>query len=155
MRSCLIRTCVLPAMILSLLIGCIVSKNMGRYQSSNEVGRIFKSYQVVPDHTYYFAGSNVDPFAIIAIDNRYTLTSANLWTKANIDKKQLGFWVDTMSRKIGEMPLGFYILDPSGKRIGMFYSARSSGPVEMEGDNKVSVYLPDEEEENLREPLLP
>ena len=136
------------------MTGCVTGQNLGRYQNSNDVRQIFESYQVLPDHTYYITGSNVDPAAILAIDNRYTLTSADLWNKVPADQSQLRFWVDTMSRKIADMPRGYYIINPSGDRMGVFYSSKGRGLVEMEGENKVSVYLPDEEREEYRSPQM-
>lgn len=138
--------------VLLTMTGCVTGRNLGGYQGSNDVRQIFESYQVLPDHTYYITGSNVDPAAILAIDNRYTLTSADLWNKVTADQSQLRFWVDTMSRKIADMPRGYYVLAPSGNRMGVFYSSRGRGLVEMEGENKVAVYLPDEERDEYRSP---
>ena len=151
----LLKPVVWLTMALLLLVGCVAAKNLGEYRISNVVNKMFESYQVLPDHTYYFTGSNVNPTAIIAIDKHYTLTSADLWTQADVDEKQLRFWVDTMSRKVADTPRGYYILDPSGQRIGLYYSPRGWGPVEMEGERKVSVYLPDEDTQNYRGPRLP
>ncbi len=150
----LLGRALLAVMILWLLAGCTAAKNMGRYQGSLEVRKIFETHQVVPNHNYYYTGSNVDPAAIIAVDNSYTLTSADLWTQAAVDKKQLKFWVETMTKIFADMPRGFYMLDSSGRRFGMYYSARGRGPIEMEGEKRVSVYLPDEKSENYRGPRL-
>lgn len=135
-----------------LMTGCMASKNMGGYQASDEVRQIFESYQVLPDHHYYYSGSNVKPSAIIAIDKHYILTSDDLWKKEDVDSNKLKFWVETMMKKFTNMPHGFYILNPAGKRIGFYYSYLSHGPVEMEGNNRVSVYLPEDDKEEIRPP---
>jgi len=120
--------------------------NYGRNQVSNEARQTFESYQVLPDHNYYYIGSNVHPDALIAVDKSYTVTSSDIWIKLEPDKKEIKFLVETMQRNVSNSPYGYNMLDPKGKLIGFYYSRWDPGPVQMDGENKVSIYPPDKKE---------
>lgn len=127
-----------------LSTGC--SGNFGNYKRSNDVNKIFESLQILPDHNYYYSGSDVEPEAIIAVHKSYTLTSADLWWKTEPDSKKLKGWVDNMNQKITRPSKGYYILDPNGKQVGMYYTPWNKGFVKMEGENHVSIGLPGKDE---------
>lgn len=116
---------------------------VGRYKLSDEVGQMFRSFQPLPAYTYYFAGPENRPTALLAIDKNYVLTSADLWTRIDADAGGLGKKVKSMSAGFYRRPYGFTIADADGKTIGFYYSAWDQGPVVLEGGNRVSVYLPD------------
>jgi hypothetical protein len=50
--------------------------NNVKYKASNEVGKLFKSFQTLPDFIYYYDGRELSPNAIIAIHQSYTLSNA-------------------------------------------------------------------------------
>ena len=128
---------------LALLIGC--SGTFGKYKRSDEVTKTYETYQVLPDYNYYYSGSNINPEAVLGIQKSYTLTSADLWIAVTLDAKQLKYWVETMQKNIARPPDGYYILDNKGKPVGIYYTRWDTGPVEMQGENQVEVYLPDKD----------
>ena len=126
---------------LALHVGC-ASKNVGKYKRSDEVDKTFISFQVLPDHNYYFSGPSDKPEAILAVHKSHTLTSANLWSQVNPDSKQIKNWVETMRKNITHPPRAYAILTPKGKQIGVIYTPWDKGLIEMEGENKVGIGLP-------------
>ncbi|MFC1817186.1 hypothetical protein ACFL0M_14915 [Thermodesulfobacteriota bacterium] len=145
-----IRINILFFFAMTTFVGCLA--NYGTYRASDEVNKAFEAFQVLPDYTYYYSGSDVSPDAIIGIHKRYKLSSADLWTKVDPTSKQLKYWVEAMTmenhRGFPESPDGFYVLDPDGNQIGIYYTLWAPGPVKMEEDNQVSVYLPDVVDDN-------
>lgn len=140
----------LPAvsiMMAGLLAGCALSpearKDFGTLKLSSEVSDIFQAYQVLPNHKYYYTGSDTKPLAIIGIDQNYTLET-RLWKAApDLTSEQLKKWVDQM---LGFRPpvltYGSYILSATGQQIGVWYSQYSITTVKVEANNQVMVYPP-------------
>lgn len=129
-----------------LLIGCLAG--YGRMGYSREATRLFESYQLLPDHKYYYSGPEANPVAVIGIHRDYILDSS-LWLEVDLNSQKLKSWVRTMKDKhhnYPESPDGYYILDPEGKKIGIYYTPWNPGPVKMLSNNHVSVYLPDDED---------
>ena len=122
----------------SMLIGCKTA-NYGTFKQSREVEKIFTSGQVLPDHKYYYTGSNSRASTVMGINKNYTLDD-EFWDKAKDIQKDLKLWVGQLSKAMNVW--GYYILAPDGQRIGIYYSRRDTGPVEMGENNKVTISLP-------------
>ena len=114
-----------------LVSGC--AQNLGRYQFSNEVDQAFKSYRILPDYKYYYTGLQHRPDAILGIHRDYTLDN-DLWTEIDLAGAQLKNWVGQQgySGSSKRAATGYYILDPAGKRIGVWYSRYSGAPIKVE-----------------------
>ena len=143
-RTVIMGVCI---MMVGLLAGCAsgpeARKDYGTLKLSSEVSDIFQSYQVLPDHKYYYTGSDTKPQAIIGIDQTYTL-STRLWKEAaGLTSEQLKKWVDQM---LGFRPpvrtFGSTILGPNGEQIGIWYSSYGFTTVKVEADKQVMVYPP-------------
>jgi len=129
--------------VLFMFLGCMA--NFCRYKVSSDIQKTFETFQVLADHVYYFTGSTTRPDAVMGLHKSYILTSADLWSEVKDINKELKFWVQQMSNNPSWPTYGYTILDPNGKQIGIYYSAFDTAPVKMEGENKVSVYLPDKD----------
>ena len=116
----------------------------GSFRRSREVDKIFETYQVLPDFTYYYSGPDFEPTAILGIRNDYSLRS-RLWKRVALTQPQLRAWVDRMSDPIdvAPMPCGFFILDGTGKAVGIFYSIKGTR-IKMDKDNEIVVHVPDQ-----------
>ncbi len=126
---------------LILLSGC--AANYGGLRISGEVTRLFETYQVQTDYQYYYSGPESRPHAIMGIHRSYTLNS-KLWKAVDISEAQLKSWVRSrMYGRLGISPRGYYIVDPDGKRIGIWYSMWGTTTVKIEGPGQVSVATPD------------
>ena len=123
----------------ALVSGC---GTYGKIKPSREVTTAFTSFEVKKDHKYYMTGSDMYPDAIIAIDEKYTLTS-KFWKE--IEPEKLSDLVKQMNEKTPEsLPklYGYNILDNEGNDIGDWYSFVDETVIKVDG-NKVTVYTPD------------
>jgi len=64
-------------MILILLGGCSLS-NYGKLKSNPEIKQSFETYQILPNHKYYFRGAKSRPTVIVGINENYEL-NLKLW----------------------------------------------------------------------------
>ena len=106
----------------------------------------FESGTVLPDHAYYYTGSEMNPNAIIAIYSDYTLET-DRWKSVDATAKQLKDWVDMITdfRGYGLRTLGSDILGPHGEYIGIWYSKKSDfTTVRLLEGNRVMVFPPAE-----------
>jgi hypothetical protein len=116
----------------------------GRINSSQEVTWLFETYTVLPDHNYYYSGPDGKPDAIIGIDKQYILDT-KLWKPVDLTPEQLKKWMNFILDSIGFVPIkifGAHILNPSGQRVGVWYSPWAPSTVIMGTDNHISVYPP-------------
>ena len=127
-----------------LLVGCAAGGSFGRLELSTAVDQDFEQGVVLPGHTYYTTGSENNPDAVIAIDDRYTLVT-DRWRAVAVTEKQLKDWVDryTNMRGYSLETLGAKILGPQNQYIGVWYTPKSNDTtVKMLGDMQVAVYPP-------------
>lgn len=135
--------------VLTTLSAC--AGTYGNYRATANAEKFFNTSGVLAEYHYYYTGSNVRPVAILAIRKSYTLTSEDLWNKMDIADKDLRYWVSTMNRNLIRAPFAYDLTAPDGNQIGFLYTAREPGPLIMEGDKRVSVYLPDDNYDRLRQ----
>jgi hypothetical protein len=141
-------------MLTAVFSGC--STNYGRLRLSTEVDNTFKDAVVLPDHKYYYSGSDVRPRAILALHNSYTLRT-RLWKEVDLDSRQLRKWIMFMNDQFPEYATRTYgsrVIDPEGKQVGIWYSAWNRTPVKMLGENEVAVYPPMTGAAELSHPYL-
>jgi hypothetical protein len=141
-------------MLTAVFFGC--STNYGRLRLSTEVDNNFKDAVVLPDHKYYYSGSDVRPRAILAVHNSYTLRT-RLWKEVDIDVRQLRKWILYMNDQFPEYATRTYgsrVVDPEGKQVGVWYSAWNRTPVKMLGQNEVAIYPPMNGAAELSHPYL-
>ncbi len=135
-RLCL--TFVSFAMILMIMVGCAAS-NFGRLESSQEVTQAFQSYQILPDHTYYYRGTASRPFVVAGIHKNFTLDSP-LWVKIDpqsADFRTLIGRVTLQGTGSATHPWGFKILDKSGRNVGVWYSAIRAAAVDVDESGRI------------------
>lgn len=128
-----------------LLAGCAG----GRYGSTvidDQAKQIFESYQILPDHRYYYSGPDAHPDAVIAIHSAFTLKSS-LWKPVTPTAEQLKNWFNWIHPRVGydPYPYGRTILSDDGRRIGLWYSVvdwRDFTVVKMIDDHSVEISPP-------------
>ncbi|MEJ2101083.1 MAG: hypothetical protein P8X68_14065 [Desulfobacterales bacterium] len=131
-------------LMIGLLAGCASNKvareNSGSLKLSSEVSQIFQTYKVLPEYRYYITGSVTKPHVIMGIDQDYTFDSPLWQAAADLSPEQLKKWVDQMlGFQIPTRTFGAYILDPGGKRVGIWYSPYPDVPVEVHPDKRIVV----------------
>ncbi len=135
----------------SLLSGCSATAKNPGVTTSREATAVWHSYEILPDHRYYYSGPDARPFYIIAIDERYRLQSG-LWKRVDLTPKRLEHWINIPPR-VGydPQPYGAYITGPNGERIGLWYSVRNwtiLGKASLAENNLVTVTIPSTERPN-------
>lgn len=145
-------------LIISLLVvflsifGC--GANYGRLSFNRDVKRQFETYEVLPDHRYYYSGSIARPRAVIGIQASYTL-APGLWMPVDLTAEQLKGWVDYYgpAKIYGQENNGFDILAPDGQKIGVWYAVinwKDYAVVRMVGDRVVSISAPIEAKDEVK-----
>ena len=135
------------SMIVLALSGCSTpdygrSESYGRLESDREIKRSFESYQVLPNHKYYFRDVASSPIAIVGVENTYELI-LKMWTPIDTDSDDFRKMIDIISLNSEgntSEPWGFRILDHKGNYVGVWYSALQATAVGI-NDKRQIVYF--------------
>ena len=109
---------------LFLLGGCSTA-NHGGLKHSQDVARAFETNHIFAEHRYYYLNQENKPFAVLALQNDYTLNGKNSWRQFDPNSDMLEKIVDLVEG----FPVyywytyGSFIVDPQGKKIGYWYSS--------------------------------
>ena len=136
----------LATIMLSLLLtvtGCFSS--YGRIKSNEATNQAFMANQLPGNYNYYYYGRSNMPYAIIGLDSQYKLKS-RLWLAVDPDteafRKMVEWaWWDTYD--FPNYPKGKDILDPEGKKIGIWFSSARWAAVKMLDDQGTVMIAPD------------
>lgn len=110
-----------------------------------ELNRMILAYKVLPDHNYYHSGSFDRPNAILGIHKDYHLVS-QLWKPVQVGSAQLAKWIQSIGPEKYKGQTGYvaaYILNPEGRKVGLWYSIMKNTEVEFLEGNKIKVNSPD------------
>ena len=125
-------------------VDCAVNVRLGGQKISEEVTRIFESYQVLPDHRYYHIGWDTRPYAIVGLKEPYHITS-KLWLEFDADSETLKKRIDALeifNERGYNRAWGYYLLDKAGNRIGVWYSSISIFSARLNNtDNTVTIAM--------------
>jgi hypothetical protein len=131
------------SMILTALSGCTMS-NYGKLKSTPEVKQSFETYQILPNHKYYFRGVKSRPTVIVGINENYEL-NLKMWVPIDPESEDFRTIIDRVSLQgMGGTvePWGFRILDPAGNDVGVWYSAISSAAVQINENRQITNLQP-------------
>ena len=129
--------------ILMVITGCFSS--YGRIKSNEATSQAFKANQLPGNYKYYYYGRSNMPYAIIGLDSQYKLRS-RLWLEVDhnteaFQKMVEWTWWDTYHHP--NYPRGKDILDPEGKKIGIWFSSARWAAVKMLDDQGTVMIAPD------------
>jgi hypothetical protein len=127
-----------------IMLGACAMANYGRLESNPDITRAFETYQIMPDHTYYYRGTFSRPFVMVGINKNYELNS-NLWVEVDPQSKDFRTLIDRISLQgMGRStrPWGFTILDHSGSEVGKWYSAIRAAAVEVNENGQIVKLAP-------------
>ena len=130
-------------MILFALGGCSTSK-FGRLELDKEVKRSFESYQVLPNHKYYYWGVSSSPRAIVGIEETYELISTmytQIDTESDDYRRLIGI-VSLQGMGNNADPWGFRILDKTGNYVGVWYAAVRATSVDINDNRQIVNFGP-------------
>ena len=134
---------ILFSMILIALGGCTMS-NFGKLKSDPEVKQSFETYQILPNHKYYYRGAKSRPTVIVGINENYEL-NLKLWVPVDPQSEDFRTIIDRVSLQgMGRAvePWGFRILDPAGNDVGVWYSVLSNAAVKINENRQITNLQP-------------
>jgi len=130
-------------LVLTALGGCAMS-NYGRLESSPDITRAFKAYQIMTNHTYYYWGTFSSPIVIAGINKNFDLNS-KLWVEIDTQSKDFQTLIDRVSLQgsgKAKRLSGFTILDHTGRNVGVWYSAMRAAVVEVNENGQIVKLAP-------------
>jgi len=116
------------------LSGC--ANKYGRFSLSPEVATAFEEGRAVPDYNYFFAGRQSMPHAVIGVNKTYQVPS-KLWKAFTPTTEELTRMADHILLVQNALPYGAQIMNPSGERIGVWYSRIAAVHVKVDEANKI------------------
>jgi hypothetical protein len=123
-----------------MIVGCV--RNYGSLQKSSEIVRAFESYQILEGYRYYYSGRENKPSAIIGVHRNYSFES-KYWTEIELTPSALKKAVNRLHSLHHYPHYGAYIIDPNGKRAGIWFSSINFATIKLEGDNRLVIYSPE------------
>jgi hypothetical protein len=139
----LITAIIIISMVLIVLGGCSMS-NYGKLKSNRKVAEAFKTYQILPNHKYYYWGAPNRPVAIVGINENYEL-NLKLWVAIDPESANFRKTIDLVSLQgMGRtvQPWGSTILDHAGNDVGVWYSAITAAAVEVNENRQIVKLVP-------------
>ena len=128
----------LYAIYILVLSSCTGAK-YGRLTSTPDIKRSFESYEVLPNHKYYFRGAKSKPYVIVGINEKYEL-NLKLWVPLNPESEDFRVLIDRVSLQGSGghiQPWGFRILDNAGNDVGVWYSAIRAAAGNINEDRQI------------------
>ncbi len=134
-----LSTAIIICFIITIILsGCSMS-SYGQLKSNKEATQAFESYQILPDHKYYYRGTYSRPIAVVGIKENFELNS-KLWVEIDLKSKDFRTLIDKVSLQGSGStthPWGFTILDHSGRDVGVWYSAIRAAAVEINENGQI------------------
>ncbi len=103
------------------------NQSLGSCRKSQEVTKLFKSYQLDPDYKYYYSGFREDTEALVGIHSDYLIerscgrgVRAVRWHEFETTPQNLEILVKGIEKK--GKPYGADIYDHAGKQVGILYT---------------------------------
>jgi len=131
------------SMVLTALSGCTMS-NYGKLKSTPEVKQSFETYQILPNHKYYYRGVKSRPTVIVGINENYEL-NLKMWVQIDPESEDFRMiidWVSLQGMGGAYEPWGFRILDAAGNDVGVWYSALSNAAVQINENRQITNLAP-------------
>ena len=142
LQKLLLMTVVIPL----FFSGCAGTGNYGTFQIDRELNQMFLSYQVMPDYNYFTSGGYDKPNAILGVHKDYLMVTDFWYSIPNVNSAQIEKWIRTIDpedRGVGHSYFAYYILDPEGKQVGIWYSIQTYTVVKFLEENRIDVYPPE------------
>jgi hypothetical protein len=109
-----------------LLAGCAGSN--AALRNSREVGRAFEVFHAYPDYRYWYLNQENNPYAVVGLEKSYGIQD-QMWTPVDPNSKTFEKVVGLVQSfpVPGGVTYGAYIIDPTGRTIGVWYSSMGAG----------------------------
>ena len=127
---------VMGIFVLALITGC--AGTYGSLKRDAEVRQAFEANQVPMEYKYYYYGFDTQPYVIFGIEPKYELNS-RMWLEVMPDTPEFKKMTRWIWEDYGYYKFGADILDPQGKKVGVFYSAIRGTSFKFSNDNQIMV----------------
>lgn len=124
--------------LLSGLAAC--SGKYGNFQRDKEVYFAFENNQVNSEYKYFSNHQHNVTYAIVGIDPMYKLES-KFWREVEPDTEEFKKLVSRIWDDFGYYPYGANMLDPTGNKMGIYYSAVFIKTIKFLEDNQIEVII--------------
>jgi uncharacterized protein YneR len=120
--------------------GCL-GGHFGGLKHSSEVAQAFETFQVYEGCRYYYLNQENNPYAVVALHNRYTLTG-KMWIEFDPRSEKLEKIVDLVEGfpVNYSIPYGSYLQDRQGNTVGYWYSSLQMIGVQVDNE-KNTVFI--------------
>ena len=126
--------------------GC--AANYGSFKVDAEVAQTIRSGERQEGYQYYYSGRETMPYAIIGVDQQYTVSSP-YWTAFSPPAQQLKLMSRNIFGKNRSQPYGAQILAPDGQVVGVWYAILIDRTVRVDAENRtVDVFFKNPESRN-------
>ena len=125
-------------MVTLVLSGCSMSK-YGRLESDRGIKQSFETYQVLPNHNYFFRGVSSKPTVIVGIEDSYEM-NLKMWVPIDTDSDDFRRLINIVSLYgMGNAvePWGYKIIDHTGNYVGVWYSPIRQAAVEVNENRQI------------------
>ena len=132
-------TAILLVTTCSVVLSACTDAKYGRLTSTPEIKRSFESYEVLPNHKYYFRGTKSKPYVIVGINENYEL-NLKLWVPLDPESEDFRILINRISLQgmgVAVQPWGFRIIDNAGNDVGVWYSAVRQAAVAINEDRQI------------------
>ena len=129
---------------LGLFIPAVTAGCAGTYGSlkrNADVKQAFVTNQVPEEYSYYYYGFDTRPYVIFGIKPEYEMNS-KMWrevTPNSAEFKEMTRWIWEDYYAPQYYAFGAEILDPQGKKVGVFYSAIQETSFKFSDGNQIMV----------------
>lgn len=113
--------------------GCL--QNYARFSRDAEISDAFRSGSVAPELSYFFAGREDMPYAILGIEPGYR-NSSPLWIAFEPRPETLRKMSANIYGKDRYDPYGYHILAPDGTVVGIWFSSLHFPSVRVDQQNR-------------------
>ncbi|MBW2434801.1 MAG: hypothetical protein JRF36_14435 [Deltaproteobacteria bacterium] len=130
----MVRFCTFLAVV--LVAGCAAG-NYGYLKRSGDVTQAFETFQVYPEHRYYYLNQENNPYAVVALQNTYRL-GGHMWVEFDprSDKLEKVIGLIKFSAVSYVPPYGSYIYDHTGNQIGYWFSSLAVRGLKIDDQNQ-------------------
>ena len=125
-------------MIFTVFAGC--TGNFGKFNRDEQVWHAFENNQLSTDYKYFYNGHHNITYAILGLDPKYRLES-KFWREIEPNTEEFRGLASRLWEDYDRYRYGANLLDPTGNKIGVWYSSVYVASIRFYGDNRVEVRM--------------
>ncbi len=133
---------------LLILSGCATAP--ASLNPSYKVAADFRNFHPIPGYRYYYSGTWANPLAVIALKPGITLETKG-WTPVAAEPRRIASLIESLRLvpwvEYNIMPNGAYIIDPNGKKVGLYYTVYRFSQIAFKTADTIDIAIP--------KPILP